>query len=491
MDLQILSRQNPWWVDSAHIRDDPTLAILSSQTVKWSPRLLHRFRLDRDRVYTLRGPRQVGKTTMVKALVRRLLEETRVDGRAILYFSCDLLRGPADLVDAIETYLEWQAPFRLPRRYLFLDEVSSVADWSLAVRALANRGRTRKCTLVLTGSHALDVSRQVERLPGRRGEALAPDEEDPLDKVLLPMKFAEYAETLSARVRGVLEQTGLLSRRIRWDTLEALYGGSPSGTWSALQLLRGETDRFLKDYLLTGGFPRPLNEFRGRGRIPTEVYDLHIRVLTGDLARWGSDERTARELLAAIVDKMGTPVSWRTLASEADLGSHNTAAKYVESLEKTFTLQTVYQYDPRRRRKAPKKDRKIYVADPFMFHAIRGWALGLAHPYDSSVEYVSNPRTRGLLLEAVAGDHLARVAFASGPASVFDAYEHVMFWRARKGWEVDFVLRAGPKPMAFQITATRPDSDTYRSLRTFGGGIVLTETGEKASVPLSAFLLLA
>ena len=490
MELATLARQNPWWADPARIRDDFVLAALASQPIRWTPRLLHRFRFDRDRVYTLRGPRQVGKTTSVKVLVRDQIETERVDPRSVLYFSCDLLRRAEDLDDLVETYLRWQAPFRLPRRYLFLDEISSVRDWSIAIRGLANRGKLRGSTVVLTGSHALDVTRQVERLPGRRGESAEAEPEDLLDKVLLPMKFAEYAETVRPEIRSRLEVLRLLESRHRMETVEAVFAGRPSEAWSALQLLADDVQPLLADYLLTGGFPRPLNDLRKAGRIPGETYDLYIRALTGDLARWGHDERTARELLAGVVEKLGTPLSWRTLAEETDVGSHNTVAKYVGDLERTFTLQTVYQIDRRRGRPAPRKDRKVYVTDPFLFHAVRAWALGLGDAFEASREFLSDPARRGLLLEAVVADHLARLAFAMKPRSVFDAYEHVMFWRNRKGWEVDFVLRADGTPRAFQVTATRPRGEALRALRSFGGGIVLTEGGAGASISLPTFLLL-
>jgi len=491
MDLPLLERQNPWWSDPARLDEDFVLAALASQPARWTPRLLRDFRLDRDRVYTLRGPRQVGKTTLAKELIRGLIRDSRVDPRSVFYFSCDLVRRPGDLDDVVDTYLRWQGPYHLPRRYIFLDEVSSVKDWSIAVRALANRGRLKGCTLILTGSHALDVTRQVERLPGRRGESADSKREDPLDKVLLPMKFVEFVETLQGDVRRALQRSRLYECQRRLKALETVLAGTPSPAWSSLLLLQDQLQPLLLEYLMTGGFPRPLNDLRRLGRISAETYELYIRVLTGDLARWGYEERTARELLAAVVEEMGTPLSWRTLATETDLGSHNTVAKYVESLEKTFTLQTVYQLDPRRRRPAPKKHRKVYVADPFMFHAIRAWSLGLGDPYEAAQDHVMNPATRGPLLEGIVADHLARIAAGARPRSVFDAYEHVLFWRSRRGWEVDFVLRTDGRPRALQVTTSRPRPEARRALRAFGGGIVLSEAGGTSTVPLGPFLLLA
>ena len=488
MDQRLLAEQNPWWASASAVDTDPHLRAYATAHVPWRPRIYHLFPLGPDRVYTLRGPRQVGKTTLVKLLIRRLLLEDNVEPSAVLYYSCDHLRGALELDDLVATYLQWVAP-EAGRRYLFLDEISSVDDWAIGIRALANRGKLRGCTLVLTGSHALDLRRQVERLPGRRGESLSNDPEDLLDRVLLPMKFAEYAETRSPELDRAFTEAGLRDRAVRRDAVGRLFDGTGSPVWTRLLATQSALARLLQEYLLTGGFPRPLNDWSASRRIRPETYDLYVRVVVGDLARWGYDERTARELLAGVVEKLGTPVSWRTLAADTDIPDHKTAARYVDALERIFLLQTLYQYDPRKKRRSPRKDRKLYVRDPFMFHAVRGWALGYQDPFNAAQEFLADPAKRGLLLEAIVADHLARLAFATHPTSVFDAYERVLFWRSKKGWEVDFVLRDG-KPRALQLTLTRPRSETRRALRAFGGGVILTETGEAESLPLAPFLCL-
>ena len=50
----------------------------------WAPPVESRLTLEDPEVHTLRGPRQVGKTTTVKRLIRRLLERGE---RRVLYFS--------------------------------------------------------------------------------------------------------------------------------------------------------------------------------------------------------------------------------------------------------------------------------------------------------------------------------------------------------------------------------------------------------------------
>jgi hypothetical protein len=490
MDIETLRRQNPWWDLPDWVEEDESLIALRETPVPWTPGLLDPFPLGEGRVYTLRGPRQVGKTTLVKVIVRRLIESGGKDAKDVLYFSCETLRHARDLADVVESYLDWREHGRTGRLYLFLDEVSSLEEWSRGIFGLANRGRLRRCTLLLTGSHALDVRRQSERLPGRRGEGKSSGPEDVLDRVLLPMSFGEFALTVDRELGSRLASVGLSSAEARRETIRRILSSGSSVSWSDLLLLQTRLDRLMDQYLLTGGFPRPVNEFSRSGTVSLETYEAYVRVISGDLVRWDYDERTARELLSGIAEKMGSPLSWRTLAADTDLGSHHTAARYVDALERSFVVQSLYQYDLRRRRRSPRKDRKLYIRDPFMFHTLRAWAAGHPVPFEFGREYLADPARRGALLEAVVADHLSRLAYSARPAALFDSYDRVLFWRSKKGWEVDFVLGETAKPIAIQLTLTRARTKPRRALRAFGGGVVLTETGDADSIPLSPFLCL-
>lgn len=58
-----------------------------------------------DAVYSLRGPRQVGKTTLLKLEIKRLLE-AGVPAKNVFYYSFDLESSPRDVADIMGEYLE-------------------------------------------------------------------------------------------------------------------------------------------------------------------------------------------------------------------------------------------------------------------------------------------------------------------------------------------------------------------------------------------------
>jgi predicted AAA+ superfamily ATPase len=48
------------------------------------------------------GPKQAGKTTYLKLLVKDLLD--RVNPRTVMYFACDLLRNYKEIVEAVRIF---------------------------------------------------------------------------------------------------------------------------------------------------------------------------------------------------------------------------------------------------------------------------------------------------------------------------------------------------------------------------------------------------
>src|SRR5688572_10641333 len=100
-------RDSPWWQGSAEIDRDPDLLRLAAAPVKVEVDIP--FRLDVDAVYTLRGPRQVGKSTLLKRVVAILLKDRGVPPRAILYFDVEGagIETVLRLRNALTGYITW------------------------------------------------------------------------------------------------------------------------------------------------------------------------------------------------------------------------------------------------------------------------------------------------------------------------------------------------------------------------------------------------
>lgn len=80
LSISELSDQNPWWRDKTLVESDQLIVAWEKSSFKWRPRIVETFRWDANVIYSLRGPRQVGKTTLLRLKVRELLRNG-VDGR--------------------------------------------------------------------------------------------------------------------------------------------------------------------------------------------------------------------------------------------------------------------------------------------------------------------------------------------------------------------------------------------------------------------------
>jgi predicted AAA+ superfamily ATPase len=466
-------RDNPWWGEAAAIDRDPDLLRLAAAPVRVEVNIP--FRLDVDAVYTLRGPRQVGKSTLLKRVVATLLRDRRVAPRAVLYMDVEgagvgtVMR----LRNVLTGYLAWvRTTHPTDRVYLFLDEVTGVRNWGSVIRALFREGALTNVTVLATGSHALDIAQGGESAPGRRGER---DITHP-DWILMPFAFRDY---LRAHAPALV------------DRLPALDTTQPRHAYAAAQEITLHQDAvlaFFERYLLTGGYPHATAAEQLGGRIDAGVYQLYRAAITGQMKRAGYREGPFREIVTwAAAAHLGREFSWNAVAADTDVGTKDTARRYVEDAEKLF-LWHVLQRARSATTPAPalRSPKKLYPVDPFSWHVLASWAAGDADPWAASVTRLADPAIRGELVESVAADHFIR------------GYAPFAFYhRAPQGQEeIDLVLHRESAQSRIEIKYRQRVTKVHANhLAKYGGGLLVTVDALEydgdtnvAQIPLYALL---
>lgn len=447
---------NPWWKDARQIDADPDLQRLAEASVRFEHPIP--FQLDVDAVYTLRGPRQVGKSTLLKRLIRTLLTDQRVAPRQILYTDVEGagIGTVARLRTALTGYLTWarSAVGVDARIYLLLDEITGVKDWGTVVRTLYREGALKNVTIIATGSHALDLARGGEMAPGRRGER---NVEHP-DWILMPLGFRDYVIAHDAQLGAALHSVDVTVPARAYEAAQELQ------LYSAP--LRALFDR----YLLTGGYPHAMSEEQTAGRITAGVYSIYREAIIGQMRRAGHNAGPFREVVSWAADhRLGQEFSWHDVSGATDIGSKDTARRYIEDAERLFLWHVLYRgqsaTDTARALKSPKK---LYPADPFTWHVLASWAAGERDPWAGAMARLGNATTRGVLVETVAGDHFLR---GYGPFALYH--------RRDKGQgaseEIDLMLRRGSVQAYLEIKyRARITVADRRSLSKYGGGILAT-----------------
>ena len=452
MELRNLVIQNPWWSEIESIKKDYYIQQFEESPIKWQPKVQTEFDFTKNIVYILRGPRQVGKTTLLMRIIRELLLEKKVDPRRAFCFACDMggIRDDQSIKDLLETYLSWVRNLIPDQRlFILLDEVTYTQNWATGIKVVADQGKLRGVTLIATGSHAVELKRGGERMPGRRGS------EAEIDKLLLPMSFREYMETVEPALIEKLPEIADWSR-------ESLYRQA-----SEIAIFDSSVQNHFQNFLICGGFPRSVSQYFSKKAIGKEIYDIYLQAILGDVAKLGRREDYVRQLVFRIFEKMTNPVDWRTLVQETEIGAHKTVGDYALELELLFIWHVIYQViNLGKPLPAFKKRRKVYFQDPLIFHTLRSWSYGFPDPFKMTSDFLLIPRDRAVLVEEIVASHLKR------------SFDQVFYWRKGEEDEIDFIVFDAQQHIAnieVKYQAQINPSNAKR-LRKSGGGLLLTKT---------------
>jgi predicted AAA+ superfamily ATPase len=486
-----LAYWNGWWKNEESLHNDKNIIDWRSSNFKWEPRLEKTIE-NEEVVYVLRGPRRVGKTTLVKLRIQELLEQG-VDPHNIFYYPCDALESPTQLRSVIDEYLsdvrekeEWC--------FLFIDEVSMLKEWQRAIKLLFDAGKFKDCTVLLTGSHSIDLRKGSESLAGRRGQIEKLRYGTP-DKVLLPAKFSEYVETLQPSLASKIRELFLLSIDRRKQTFFDLANGRIPSELKKLAIFSEDLSRLLEDYLVTGGIASASHEYVSTGKISRDTYATFVHFVVRDLCNWGQDESYARQILRRLIETLASHVSWNVLKEDTEISDHKTAEAYV-------VVSYHYRLNINKTSADYNKEKKAYFQDPFIFHACRSWVYG-KDGFEESQEFLSKTENRSRLVECVVGNHISRFMFNLHPSSLYDPSNFVFYW-TNKNKEVDFVIRMSNQflPIEVKYSDNIGKSDArgiehfIKTGNSFPCGIITSknrlEIGKNyVIVPLGIFLLLA
>lgn len=266
-------------------------------------------------LFVIRGPRQIGKSSWLKTMLSQ-----HTNPKEIFYFSCEDIEDYKSLSELLKANKD--------RKVFLIDEISYVDQWWRPIKALLDNNDTIR--IIVTGSHALDVKKGMDQMPGRWGYGG--------EFELLPMDFEEFSD--------MRKQAG----------------------WKALSRVEE-----LELYFKVGGFPTSLIEAGEECRRPVNSMETYRRWLWGDLQKIEKSEVYLREILSQIALTTTSTISLQKLAQKTQIGSHNTAQDYVEVLEACFALKTIYQVDLETGAPRFRKEKKFYLRDPLIFWLALEW----------------------------------------------------------------------------------------------------------------------
>lgn len=228
---------NPWW------HGKPMRQLPQFQRWLFEP-TLRRLKSGLAPVTVLRGPRQVGKTTLQEHIIDQLLHREAVGPKRIFRIQFDDIPSLKGLRDPILSLCRWYEQRILQGSlnewnqkgesvFLFFDEVQNLRDWAPQIKALVDHHTVR---VLLTGSSALRIEQGRDSLAGRISSL-----------ELGTMLLREIVELRGiGRLSSLLPSNGLgsLKEKEFWDSLRA-HGVQH----------RKERDLALEAFSERGGYP--------------------------------------------------------------------------------------------------------------------------------------------------------------------------------------------------------------------------------------------
>jgi predicted AAA+ superfamily ATPase len=327
------------------------------------------------------GPRQAGKTT----LMRQMEAQQQAEGRKTLWLNLDFeddnrhFRSQSALLQRI------RLEFGSAGGVVFIDEIQRKSDAGVFLKGIYDQGAPSK--FVVSGSGSIELKEKInESLSGRKRLF-----------ELLPVSFREFADF----------RTGYRYT----DRMPEYCAVEPSATWQLRQ-----------EYLAYGGYPRVILAETGHEKLAAinEIYRSYIEKDITLLLRVEKTDSFSN-LVRLLAGQTGQLVNVSELSGTLGL-SLPTVRNYLWYLEKTYIVRKVTPFFTNIRKEITKSP--VYY---FCDIGLRNFVLGL---FGQNVAAESGFVFQNLI------HNLLRERFPHADTTLH-------YWRTKDKAEVDFVIRQG------------------------------------------------
>lgn len=381
INIELFYYQNPW--HKGRLPEFPYIQRdIMPDLVRWLD--------DRESLVVI-GPRQAGKSTLFKALIKFLLEERKVNGKDIFYFNLDDIRI-IKFLSTPEHFIKFIQSFSSRRAYIFIDEVQRLENPGLFLKCIYDLGLNFK--LIISGSSSLEIKSKIfESLTGRK-----------IIFHLFPFSFSEFL-----RAKPFFSEFKIFKNEDDLIFQDKMYSAS--------------LNEYLEEYVTYGGYPRVVLEkdLVKKKELLWEIYSSYVEK---DVVNFLKIELFDKynNLVKILSSQIGNLMNIHELTNTLGL-NRLTVEKYISTLKTTFIISQVLPFYKNVRSEISKMP-KIYFND-----------TGLRNSIIDSFGEVNIRPDRGELLEN----------FIYTQLKMSRLFKNIRFWRTKTGGEVDFVTEFGGK----------------------------------------------
>ena len=365
--------------------------------------------ISRKEIYAIKGPRQSGKTTLLKILKDYLIGEKGIAFENIVFLTLEdrevlekFSRNPKEFVRSLVLHKQNE------QFYFLIDEFQYLQDGGQKLKLLYDLFENIK--FIITGSSSLELTGKTAKfLVGRM-----------FSFYLYQLSFEEFISVKSSQLNNVYQEN---SRLIKEFILEGKDFSCPQE-----DIFGGDFERYFEEYSLFGGYPEVIktDNIETKRLILKNIYDTYVSKDIIELLKI-TDISKFRTILELLANQIGCLINYNSLTT--DSGSYfNQIKHYLSVLEETFIIGQLRPFFTNKTTEL-KKNPKAYFID-----------LGLRNYLLNNFNEFSLRPDKGGIVENIVFTQLK-----------IKELDPLKYWRTLSKAEVDFIIEIGEELVPIEV----------------------------------------
>ncbi|MFH7880727.1 MAG: ATP-binding protein [Candidatus Aenigmatarchaeota archaeon] len=357
--------------------------------------------LERREIIGIRGPRQAGKTTLLKMIEKKIEGNKAFINLDLIEYRKALEENPLDFVKRFKRSEE--------KLFLFLDEIQKVKDGGEKLKIIYDEFQDVK--IFISGSSSLELKANI--LPHLVGRLFLFD--------LLTFCFEEFLSVKDEGLKKLFVEKNTSLKRFLTENDEV---APPSFTQEFL--------KYWKEYVVFGGYPEVVKAISEEEKI-TILKNIFNLYLEKDVVNFFRIEETSKfeDLVKILAFNTSNLLSLSSLSNNLKI-SFRKIEDFLNILHHSYIVRTLFPFHKNLTTEL-RKTPKIYFLDL----GLRNSAIDNFLPFDSRTD-------KGALLENFIFIELF---------STFE-FQKLNYWRTTGKAEIDFVLSIKEQLIPIEVKLT-------------------------------------
>jgi len=396
---------------------------------KYFPRdLLDEFKkwIPRKEILAVKGPRQAGKTTLLKMLQEYLTGEKKVKKDNIIFLNFEdrevLYKFSQSPKEYINSFIGGRTKDRI---YFFIDEFHYLENGGRILKLLFDIFENVK--FIITGSSSLELTGSVAKhLVGRL-----------FSFNLYQLSFSEFLRVKSKQLFNVYQEKNNLLK-------EFIFNGRDFE--AKTDIFANDFKKYYEEYSIWGGYPEvtKAEDYETKRIVLKNIYETYITKDIIELLRINNLSKY-RTLLKMLSNQIGSLINYNNLASDTQ-SYFKEVKRYLSILDETFIISILTPFFTNKMNEL-KKNPKIYFIDT----GIRNFLI-------NNFNELSLRQDMGSLIE--------NTVFLQFKINLSDFL--IKYWRTLSKAEVDFVMERGNEIIPIEVKYSALNKEKVsRSFRSF------------------------